>query len=277
MTAGTSELNGDSAPLAACQDECFGDLTCPAAHKCCYNGCGYVCSPAVHDGSTHDSSSGDVSQDGDRGSTHDSSSGVSLSQDGDDLTLTRDSASVDDELEDELRVLCSMPLDEGMAECDGRAERYYFDAKDGRCKVFLYTGCGGNRNHFWRLPDCEQYCSRCWCWEEGEVGLIVIEFFVEICHSLFTSEKLWSILVKRLLPVCVMHCAAQLVHNRQSHNFCDCLLHLFKCKKFCVCFSDGPRSCPPRDCGFARCPAGFEQDVYGCPTCLCRDPCQVCH
>uniref|UniRef100_G1Q5A6 WAP domain-containing protein n=1 Tax=Myotis lucifugus TaxID=59463 RepID=G1Q5A6_MYOLU len=34
--------------LGLCAEWCTGDESCPTGMKCCSNGCGHVCKPAVH-------------------------------------------------------------------------------------------------------------------------------------------------------------------------------------------------------------------------------------
>ena len=36
--------------------------------------------------------------------------------------------------------------------------RYFFNPIVRECWPFLYTGCGGNANNFFTLPQCEQAC-----------------------------------------------------------------------------------------------------------------------
>ncbi|RVE51788.1 hypothetical protein evm_003591 [Chilo suppressalis] len=37
--------------------------------------------------------------------------------------------------------------------------RYYYDAHLDQCLTFLYSGCGGNRNQFETIQDCERLCK----------------------------------------------------------------------------------------------------------------------
>ncbi|XP_037910963.1 PI-stichotoxin-She2a-like [Hermetia illucens] len=51
---------------------------------------------------------------------------------------------------------CSGPMQVGL--CDALLERFYFDPVKKSCEQFYYGGCGGNRNNFERLEDCQQKC-----------------------------------------------------------------------------------------------------------------------
>ena len=45
---------------------------------------------------------------------------------------------------------CLLPP--AVGSCDSSLARFHFS--DGRCKPFVYSGCGGNENNFERLVDC---------------------------------------------------------------------------------------------------------------------------
>ncbi|XP_048874496.1 tissue factor pathway inhibitor 2 isoform X1 [Brienomyrus brachyistius] len=51
---------------------------------------------------------------------------------------------------------CSLPLDEGS--CSNYTLRWYFNTQAGTCRPFVYSGCGGNENHFLAPEDCELQC-----------------------------------------------------------------------------------------------------------------------
>lgn len=53
--------------------------------------------------------------------------------------------------------ICNLSAEVGP--CKAFAKRFYFDPQDGRCKGFVYGGCGGNRNNFHRVRDCEIRCG----------------------------------------------------------------------------------------------------------------------
>ncbi|KAB0350956.1 hypothetical protein FD754_015813 [Muntiacus muntjak] len=42
--------------------------------------------------------------------------------------------------------------------CKAMMVRYFFNVQTGYCELFLYGGCGGNRNNFLTLEDCRQTC-----------------------------------------------------------------------------------------------------------------------
>ncbi|XP_037082324.1 tissue factor pathway inhibitor-like [Pollicipes pollicipes] len=52
--------------------------------------------------------------------------------------------------------ICTLPAEVG--DCRAALPRYFFDPKSSQCKEFTYGGCGGNRNNFQTLEDCEQKC-----------------------------------------------------------------------------------------------------------------------
>ncbi|CAH1265380.1 TFPI [Branchiostoma lanceolatum] len=58
--------------------------------------------------------------------------------------------------EDHIHTTCSMPTEKG--NCQGSFQRYHFDPATSTCAVFTYTGCGGNRNNFVSMYDCESAC-----------------------------------------------------------------------------------------------------------------------
>ncbi|XP_060124577.1 actinia tenebrosa protease inhibitors-like [Zootoca vivipara] len=42
--------------------------------------------------------------------------------------------------------------------CHSIYRNFYYDTVSGRCRTFSYSGCGGNRNNFLHLIDCEATC-----------------------------------------------------------------------------------------------------------------------
>lgn len=54
--------------------------------------------------------------------------------------------------------ICSEP--QVVGNCNGNILRVYFDGSTNECKMFGYTGCGGNRNNFPTVEDCKNVCSR---------------------------------------------------------------------------------------------------------------------
>ena len=53
---------------------------------------------------------------------------------------------------------CMQPVHRGM--CLAAHRRFYYDAATGKCQEFVYGGCGGNRNRFDSLRECEQTCGQ---------------------------------------------------------------------------------------------------------------------
>lgn len=53
--------------------------------------------------------------------------------------------------------ICHLPPDQGV--CDSYTLRYYYDSKSHTCRLFFYTGCGGNRNNFRSSDECRLYCQ----------------------------------------------------------------------------------------------------------------------
>ncbi|XP_076052584.1 uncharacterized protein LOC143032008 isoform X1 [Oratosquilla oratoria] len=43
--------------------------------------------------------------------------------------------------------------------CDSIEERFGFDVEMGRCRDFVYGGCGGNSNNFETLEECKGACE----------------------------------------------------------------------------------------------------------------------
>ena len=54
---------------------------------------------------------------------------------------------------------CQLPKQVGP--CKGFFRRFYFDKVAGKCKKFIYGGCGGNANNFKTLDACQATCSTC--------------------------------------------------------------------------------------------------------------------
>lgn len=57
---------------------------------------------------------------------------------------------------------CKLTVDLGdeTHTCGGTAGlRYYYDGRDGQCKRFRYTGCGGNSNNFATSLECLHICG----------------------------------------------------------------------------------------------------------------------
>ena len=43
--------------------------------------------------------------------------------------------------------------------CNALFRMYYYDAKSGKCKKFVYGGCGGNQNKFGKMAECVATCK----------------------------------------------------------------------------------------------------------------------
>ena len=54
--------------------------------------------------------------------------------------------------------LCQLPAAPGP--CSEEIEwRFYYNTASQHCEKFIYGGCGGNKNNFETLQDCENVCS----------------------------------------------------------------------------------------------------------------------
>ena len=47
--------------------------------------------------------------------------------------------------------------------CKARILRYHYNSSSGKCEVFTYGGCGGNKNNFVRIDECQAVCIRKFC------------------------------------------------------------------------------------------------------------------
>ncbi|KRX73422.1 Papilin, partial [Trichinella sp. T6] len=54
--------------------------------------------------------------------------------------------------------ICYRPLDVGF--CNDEFIRWYYDPSIGDCKLFIFTGCGGNANSFSSSQECRRRCVR---------------------------------------------------------------------------------------------------------------------
>ncbi|XP_076314419.1 thrombin inhibitor hemalin-like isoform X2 [Tachypleus tridentatus] len=52
---------------------------------------------------------------------------------------------------------CKSPPDSGR--CKAYLPRYYHDTYSHQCRIFIYGGCGGNRNRYKTIADCLTACS----------------------------------------------------------------------------------------------------------------------
>lgn len=51
---------------------------------------------------------------------------------------------------------CQLPAEYGA--CSSQIPRFYFDGEN--CSTFFYSGCGGNRNNFWSVTECNLACRQ---------------------------------------------------------------------------------------------------------------------
>lgn len=61
------------------------------------------------------------------------------------------------DLPNQVSPVCLEVKDKG--KCIGREERFYYNVVTNRCEKFNYTGCGGNKNNFPTLEECETNCN----------------------------------------------------------------------------------------------------------------------
>lgn len=54
--------------------------------------------------------------------------------------------------------VCMSPIDRG--DCEQSERRYVFNPRIGRCQVFRYSGCGGNKNNFVHKRHCIKMCMK---------------------------------------------------------------------------------------------------------------------
>ena len=52
---------------------------------------------------------------------------------------------------------CHLQKEPGL--CKARNRRYYFDEAAGKCRRFIYGGCGGNGNNFKTKAECQATCQ----------------------------------------------------------------------------------------------------------------------
>ncbi|BHF75709.1 hypothetical protein SprV_0501880500 [Sparganum proliferum] len=53
--------------------------------------------------------------------------------------------------------ICDLPAERGG--CLGVQLSVYFDSNEGKCKPFIYSGCGGNKNNFINNAACMEACG----------------------------------------------------------------------------------------------------------------------
>nr|VZI45883.1 unnamed protein product [Spirometra erinaceieuropaei] len=61
--------------------------------------------------------------------------------------------------DDAVSDICRMQFEIGT--CDSFDGRYAYDPKIGKCKEYIYSGCGGNANNFPTEEECEKATRVC--------------------------------------------------------------------------------------------------------------------
>lgn len=56
-----------------------------------------------------------------------------------------------------LALACSLAVDVGL--CRSNVDRWHFNSIKGKCELFSYSGCEGNKNNFRTLEMCERVCN----------------------------------------------------------------------------------------------------------------------
>jgi len=89
--------------------------------------------------------------------------------------------------------ICSEPVKKGR--CNSNILRFYFDKQTGRCHVFSYSGCDGNRNNFSTDKDCNNIC--------GNFQSKLIRLLFSVVHEIFRFKTAPHI--NTMQPTHVMH------------------------------------------------------------------------
>jgi len=55
-------------------------------------------------------------------------------------------------------VLCRGPPESGPKYCEAYMDAYHYDVKSGTCKHHVFGGCGGTKNNFFSMEECEKTC-----------------------------------------------------------------------------------------------------------------------
>lgn len=124
---------------------------------------------------------------------------------------------------------CYQPVDLGF--CRGNLQRYYYNPKSKSCESFTYHGCGGNRNNFMSLPECQEKC-------------LSVSPKEQVCLS---------------VADCAIHCAPCCAEDRSGCVQCNCELVIeedLNCVK-------SPAFCLPE--------CEVEELYSGCYVCSCDE------
>ncbi|VDL95300.1 unnamed protein product [Schistocephalus solidus] len=76
--------------------------------------------------------------------------------------------------------ICDLPRERG--NCLGAMLSVYFDSRDGKCKPFVYSGCGGNENSFISNDACMKtsFCSSFKCYFPSSR---MLSLFISDCNG----------------------------------------------------------------------------------------------
>ncbi|VDK61413.1 unnamed protein product, partial [Anisakis simplex] len=75
--------------------------------------------------------------------------------------------------------LCAHKINPG--DCKGEFERFAFDTETGKCRPFIYGGCGGNGNNFASLEECAQRCHPQGCCFSSNLLTFILSRTYNIC------------------------------------------------------------------------------------------------
>ncbi|VDM95097.1 unnamed protein product, partial [Thelazia callipaeda] len=171
------------------------------------------------------------------------------------------------------QTMCSQPL--LLGDCKQHIQRYWYNAKTGRCELFKYSGCHGNDNNFETLVECQKTCRnvtpapRC---PQGDAARDVRGYY-HICSSFdainncpdhyecYFDGDIWGCCPNKQYTcslssdkgvTCDVAPAYRFFYNTQTHdceafqyNGCDGNSNNFASRQDCE-----------RYCGVAHCPFG---------------------
>ncbi|CAI9744379.1 papilin isoform X2 [Octopus vulgaris] len=128
----------------------------------------------------------------------------------------------------ELRVVSTRycHLKEEVGSCTDIMYKWYYNMGEGRCKKFLYSGCGGNNNRYESKEECEKICQpKDMCSLPKETG---------ICYSY--SEQYYFNMVTRQCE--------QFVYGGCGGN-ANRFASIYKCEQLCSAFVVKPMTTTP--------------------------------